>query len=279
MVRGVTGVCIVRNQEPTISLAVESLSGICEDFVLIDNDSTDGTLSEIRKSDVEKRVVSRKGNAANILYEEISKVDGYAFRFEGDQIFFEEKTKEVLEYRDREKTVNTTCIMIRNRFDFRNSNYDTNAPHPTVYDASTGFVLRDSLQWPRGDYSASRSVQEPIALNCRVNTPEERLKRWHWDYWRWSDEPVPENFCLEEYPQPYQDYISLEEYVWELRERGRGSSQWEGDSLREIGINYLKWDTEKNCRPYDGKYPVVLKRYLDEHGMCGSIDGLDEISV
>lgn len=283
MVRDITGVCIVNNQFPTISLAIGSLSEVCKNFVIIDNESDDGTLSEIESArddlDLNADIYVESGNAASILFRYLENIDGFAFRFEGDQIFFRDRTLDALEYRDSRLTVNTKSIMIRNRYDLRNSNYDTNAAHPTIFDADSEFKMRPNIQWPRGDYGGSKSLQRPISVNCRVNTPEERLKRWHWDCWRWKDKAVPENFRIEGVSQPYQNHMTLEDYVWKLRERGRGSSQWEGDSLREIGLNYLKWDTENNCRPYDGEYPEVLERHIEEFGCSGVVDALDEISV
>lgn len=279
----ITGVCLVKNQANTIGLSLESVSHVVDEYYVIDNGSTDRTrdVAESRLDDLglPYEITSRPGNAGDLMKDLLDRADDYALRVEGDQIHFPDRIETLVSYRERGTTVSYCSRLIQNRLDRQNKYYPTNPPHPMIYDTTQEIIRPPGMIWPRAKNRNAVPYETVGNVNVRVQNPLLRLLRWHrtggyGNNGKWWNRPptaeeIPDRFLVEEVETPYEDHFTIREYARLLRERGKGSIQWEGDDLQEVAENFVEWDTRENTEPYEGDYPPLLAEWIADHGYTG----------
>lgn len=281
----ITGVMLIKNQANTARMALESVAHVVEQFHLIDNMSRDRT-RDVLESTVEDlgipaTIESRPGDAGDLMAELINdRVETrWALRVEGDQVHHPDRLVEILDHLKRGRTLCYQSRLIQNRLDLQNKHYPINPPHPLVYDAELGVRRRPGMIWPRQSNRKVTTLERVVNVNVRVQRPILRLMRWHrtGGYGRngkwWNRPPtreeIPDLFTVPEVQAPYQEHFTMREYMRLLRERGKGSIQWEGDTFAEVAEEFMEWDTAENTEPYEGEYPPLLAEWIDEHGVTG----------
>lgn len=283
------GALVVRDQAHLVRLTIESSMDVVDDYYVIDNESEDDTrdvlYETVADNDLAMTYARRDGYAGKLFLDILNDLDGegYALRLEGDQVYFPDRLRALRERAAPKTTAAARVAMLRNRFDLMNKEHPVNAPHPTIYYCDGTHEMVDSKLWPRSKYHprvyphGGELTDHILGVNCKVMTPAERIKRWHRAaWWRWGSREVDEKFRLDGYDRPYQEHMTLERYVWLLREQGRGSliEPWGADeaaTLDELGRRLIEWDIEHNCVPYTWEYPPRLEQHIDEVGMGGGV--------
>lgn len=284
----IDGVLIVKNQCNTVGMAIESVAHVVDKFYIVDNNSSDRTRDVIEETvdrlGFPSRVETRPGDHGKLLVEVMNQwvESDFALRVEGDQVHFPDRLERMIEQREKGKTVKYSSRCIQNRLDLQNKHHPTNAPHPMIYDADIPLERRALLFWPRQD-TPNKHFSEPINVNVAIHRPIYRLMRWHrtggygggGKWWnRPIDDPpsIPDRFEVSEVDPPYKNHFSMREYMRLLRERGKGSIQWDGDTLAEVAEKFVEWDTQNHTEPYEGEYPPLLQDFIEKHGY----DGLED---
>lgn len=267
----VTGVLVCKNQAHLCELAIESSRHVCDEYLLIDNDSMDGTFDRLEALaadlDVPATVEQQAGYYPPILEEAMNRADDIALRLEGDQVYYPDHLEAAVDMVLPGRVVNARVWLMRTRFNRQNSSETYNAPHPVIYDASRPLVTPDPLKIPRGADHVSTDYPEPIGINIRVNGPAERILRHVRQAWfNRPGKSLNRKWQLDGYERPYSQHFTQEEFVFALQAKaGSDAVQWAGDTLEEIGQNHIEWDLKHNCIPFEGAYPPALKRFLREH--------------
>lgn len=263
----VTGVLVCKNQAHLCRMAVESSRHVCDEYILVDNDSMDdtyGALQAIAEDlDVPVTVEQQAGYYPPILEDVMGRVDDVALRLEGDQVYLPDRLQECVDLALPGRMVNAKVWLMRSRFDLQNTSETFNAPHPMVYDASRPLRTRGALKIPRGMDHHRVVYPDPVGINMRVNGPVERILRWVRQAWyNRPQKSLHQKWQLDDYTRPYDQHMTQEEFVFALQEPGEEPVPWEGDTLREIGERFIEWDITNNCIPYEGPYPPALREFL-----------------
>lgn len=281
-----TGILVVHNQAPTVRQTLKSTYKLLDDYHIISHGSTDRTDAVIQaaindfhledRAEFDFRPISE--SVMDLREELVNSVEEYAVRLEGDQAYFGGPLQNALFHASHEMTVTAESYLIRNRYDLAPKSAETNAPHPFIYHNDGTVSVSEGNEQPRADGHRRWRLREPVSVNCRINTPESRIRRWHRQSWHHPpSRKIPEEKTIPDHPRPYSDYMSLGEYIWKLREIGRGTAAkgWGGDSLRKIGQDFLIWDIQNNCREYTGPYPPSVETVIQQHGVTGIANGLE----
>lgn len=283
-----TGILVVRNQAPTVRWTLKSVYKDLDEFHIISHGSTDGTDGIIEYAidnfQLEDRCTferrSQSESIKDLREELVNSVKEYAVRLEGDMAYFSGPLQNALFHASHEMTVTAESYLVRNRFDLAPKSAETNAPHPFIYHNDGTVSVDEGMEQPRSDSHRRWRLPNPVSVNCRINTPEERIRRWHRQSWHHPpSRDIPDEKTIPDHPRPYSDHMTLDEYIWKLRELEKGtfSRGWHGDSLREIGQEFLVWDVENNCRKYSGPYPPEIETAIDQYGITGIANGLGPI--
>lgn len=281
----VAGVLVVKNQANTVGMALESAAHALDELHLIDNMSADRTRdvmeATVKRLDIPARIHTRPGDHGRLLAELINEQTDaeLALRLEGDQVYFPDRLEEVLSVAEPGMQIHVKSALIQGRLDRQNKEYPVNPPHPAIYDAEVGVVKHDGLIWPRQEAVDAKNAERVLNVNVRVRRPIFRLMRWHRSggyaggglWWNRgpTDKPIPDRFRVPEVEPPYQDHFTMREYIRLLRERGKGSMEWPGDTLEEAAEAFVEWDLEANTEPYEGEYPPLLAEWIDANGYGG----------
>lgn len=279
------GGLVVRDQEHLVRLAIESSMGVFTKFHVIDNMSDDTTPNVIRATadehDLDLVLERRDGYAGRLFLDILEQHRGeYVFRMEGDQCYFPNRLEQLVELAKPGYNTAASVTMLRNYAHLQNRVHPINAPHPTIYYCDGTNAMVDGKLWPRSDEHDRLHDEDlrPIGCNLKVLSPTEMIKRWHRAaWWRWGDRDVEAHLELEDYAMPYAEHLTLEEYIFELRARGKGTAttEWgrhvdapEGSAelLEELGRAYIAWDVRHNCNFYGGPYPDRLRAAIDDKG-------------
>lgn len=265
----VTGVLVCKNQAHLCHLAVESSMHVCDDYILIDNDSIDDTYEVLQslgdRYDVETTVEQQAGYYPPVLDDALNRADDLALRLEGDQVYLPDRLAECIDMMLPGRQLNAKVWLMRSRFDLEHNGTSFNAPHPFVYDASRDLGVRDPYKIPRGLDHVREEYPDPVGVNIRVNGPVERILRWVRQGWfNRPGKTLQEKWQLDGFSRPYSQHMSQEEYVYRLQDDSE-AVPWPGDTLEEIGERLIEWDVETNCAPYEGPYPPALRQLLCQH--------------
>lgn len=265
-----TGVLVVKNQAHLVHLPLLSSMGVCDDYLVIDNMSDDRTAEVVDRVaaahdlDVDLRRCS--GYAGRLFLDALGECDEYAMRLEGDQCYYRPRVAAMRAEARPGTSLNARAWMVRGYLELMNRAHPRNAPHPIVYYCDGSNRMIDGKLWPRSPHHQPITYgPTPISVNVKVMPPAQRVKRYHRAcWWRWGDRDIPEHMRLDEYDMPYQESLSLTEYIWRLRERGKGSAttewgQGDFDTLTALGEALIDWDTRRNCSFFPAPYPDYLE--------------------
>lgn len=262
----VTGVLVCKNQAHLLHLAIESSRHVCDEYILIDNNSIDDTYGAMEtiaeRIGVPTTVEQHEGYYPPILSDAMNRADDIALRLEGDQVYDPDRLEDCVDTLLPGRQVNAKVWLMRARFDLMHNGNPFNAPHPVVYDATRPLGVADPYKIPRGLDHIREEYPEPIGVNIRVNGPVERILRWSRQGWfNRPGKSLSEKWQIEGVERPYSEYMTHEEYIFRLQ--GSEAIPWEGNTLEEIGEKMIEWDIETNCTDYDGPYPPALRSFLD----------------
>lgn len=260
---GISVVMRVKDEADWIGTSIESIRGIAEEIIIVDNGSRDGTYEiledfALRKPGLIKlwrKPELHHGDLSNFALEKTA--FRWVLRWDGDMVAHTSGAHPVSELRDRIFSLdqNRYFLIYLRHINLAGDLFHQDSQEMVhieeylhTYSEGARFIHPgrfEAIKFPR--YYKPLFWYEPYAFHVNVKPARRMLLRYFWEEWMERKD--------------YEHYPTLEKYVTERIPSEFGTTSWneaQKACLQKNFNNYIKYDVR-----LFGPYPELLKPHLE----------------